>query len=94
MKPQGRDGNLRGPIVPRKDQMTPLSIDRFRRLTLALIALLFAGLAFSSISSAEDFLQFFGVPFDQMPDRGLGAEVDVAGQPPSRCTEPGPAVEV
>lgn len=35
--------------------MTPLSIGRFRRLTLALIALLFAGLAFSSISSAEDF---------------------------------------
>jgi hypothetical protein len=55
MNPQGRGGNLPGRNRHRKEQMTPLSIDRFRRLTLALIALLFVGFAFSSISSAEDF---------------------------------------
>ncbi|HTU15065.1 MAG TPA: hypothetical protein VMF31_07700 [Solirubrobacterales bacterium] len=35
--------------------MTPLSIGRFRRLTFALIAVLFAGLAFNSIASADEF---------------------------------------
>ena len=35
--------------------MTPTSIGRFRRITFALVSLLFAGLAFNSIASAEDF---------------------------------------
>lgn len=35
--------------------MTPISIGRFRRITFALVSLLFAGLAFSSIASAGDF---------------------------------------